>query len=147
MDEKDLQRALREGRIFHVGGSFLFAAQIPDDTVGCSGSRCSNCNEGVAYCNQRCEHCGFPFVGPSGFPQFPKWRTSSLEQRMMFAYDVYLHYSDRGRLGYQNVAYVPLTPEELEETEKIADDQEDLFSLTHSISPKEIKRTLFMSPI
>ncbi|MDP1619432.1 MAG: hypothetical protein Q8M12_00365, partial [bacterium] len=80
--EKLLERVIAEGKVFKVGNSFFFAAQIPDDSVGCSGSRCSCCNGKVAYCNHVCKHCGLPFVGPCGFPQLPHWEAMSIDMRI-----------------------------------------------------------------
>jgi|WetSurMetagenome_2_1015567.scaffolds.fasta_scaffold45706_3 hypothetical protein len=146
MDKNALKKAWEENKIFKIGRSFLFAIQVPDDSVGCSGSRCSNCNNSVAYCNHRCRHCGFPFVGPFGFPQIFVWETLSPEQKRTIVEDIYAHHSNRGRLLYTNVEPVPLTPKELREIERLMHRDADYFRSTHSISPKKIRRTLFTLP-
>jgi hypothetical protein len=146
MDEKTLKEALEENRLFKIGNSFLFAVQIPDDTIGCSGSRCSNCNGSVAYCNHRCEYCGFPFVGPFGFPQLPVWETFSSEQKRTAVEDVYAHRSNRGRLLYTNVEFVPLTSDELRKVEHLSGGEAEHFCSAHSISIRKIRQTLFTVP-
>ena len=146
MEDNVFREALKENRLFKIGNSFLFAVQIPDDTVGCSGSRCSNCNTAVAYSNQRCKNCGFPFVGPFGFPQFLVWETLSSEQKRIAVEDVYAHEGNRGRLLCTNVKFVPLTVEELQRIERITEREDRYFRLVHSISAKEIRQTLFAAP-
>ena len=143
MGENDRIKALQEGRLFKVSGSFIFAAQIPDDSVGCSGSRCSNCNNKAAYCNQRCLWCGFPFIGPSGFPQIFEWSSLVLEAKKDLIERVYRSFSSKGRLGYSNVEYVPLTSEDLKLIEELNEEDAKHFSSTHSISHKEIRNTLY----
>jgi len=142
MDENDRAKALQEMKLFKVGSSFIFAAQIPDDSVGCSGSRCSNCNNMAAYCEQRCLWCGFPFIGPSGFPQFPEWKALSLAIKKELVEDTYMR-SGKGRLGYSNVEFVPLTSEELHLIESLSGRDVEHFLSAHSISPREIRSTLF----
>ena len=133
---------MEQGKLFKVDESFIFAVQIPDDSVGCSGSRCSNCNGAVAYCDQRCEHCGFPFVGPFSFPQLPRWNLRPLDEKRKLIEDAYAR-DNRGRLGYTNVAYVPLTPIELEKIEKLTGHDAETFTSVHGISPQKIRETLF----
>ncbi len=143
MNDNDRAEALREMRLFKVGSSFLFAVQIPDDSVGCSGSRCSNCNNTVAYCEQRCTSCGFPFIGPSGFPQFSKWKTLDSSRKRILVEDVYASGVSRGRLGYSNVEFVPLTVRELSRVERLEGCDARHFISAHLISPKVIRVTLF----
>lgn len=147
MDKGTLKKAVRESRIFAVGSSFLFAAQIPDDLVGCSGSRCSNCNGAVAYCQQRCKHCGFPFVGPFGFPQITEWQALSPSQKRTMAEDMYAHRSKRGRLEYVDIKFIPLNPWELGEIERMSDRDAEYFLSAHGIDPKKIRVTLFPTPL
>ncbi len=142
MDVNERVKALQEVRLFKVGNSFIFAAQIPDNSVGCSGSRCSNCNNDAAYCQQRCLWCGFPFIGPSGFPQFSKWKNLPPASKTKLVEDVYMR-TNKGRLGYSNVKFVPLNNQELEAIEKLNSLDAEYFLSTHSISPKEIRKTLF----
>jgi hypothetical protein len=146
MDNDALKKAFQKNRVFKIGSGFLFAVQIPDDSVGCSGSRCSNCSNSVAYCEQRCKHCGFPFIGPFGFPQISVWETLSPEQKRTIVEEVYVHYGNRGRLLYTNVEPVPLTSRELKKIERISEQEDEYFLSTHFISAKEIKRTLFTLP-
>lgn len=141
---KDMrEQALRERRIFAIDNSFHFAVQVPDDSVGISGSRCSNCENVVAYCDQRCTSCGLPFIGPVGFPQFSEWKDLSANRKRITVEDVYARDNTRGRLGYANVEFVPLTPNELNEIEKLAGDAVEHFISVHGISPQKIRHTLF----
>lgn len=140
-NKESTARALKEMKLFKVRDSFVFAVQIPDDSVGCSGSRCSNCDNSVAYCNQRCLWCGFPFIGPSGFPQIMKWRTLPAIIKNDLVEAVYMR-RNKGRLGYSNVAFVPLTSKELEIVESLKGQAAEYFLSTHSISTEEIRKTL-----
>lgn len=142
IDQEMLNEALQEDRLFKIGYSFLFAVQVPDDSVGISGSRCSNCDNEVAYCNQRCIQCGFPFIGPFGFPQFILWKTLSSAEKRIMVEDIYANHGRRGRLGYTNVEFVPLTKDELKKIEKLKYHHAEYFLSTHAISPQEIKKTL-----
>ena len=144
MNKEMIEKALQERRIFKIGNSFLFAAQIPDDLVGISGSRCSNCNNETSYCHQRCRQCGFPFIGPFRFPQFLKWRILSLGEKSIIVEDIYAHDYNRGRLGYVNVEFVPLTEKELKKVEELKNHNANLFLSAHSISPQEIRKTLLV---
>ena len=105
------RKLLEEFKIFQIGNSFIFAAQIPDNSVGISGSRCTNCGGSVAYCNQVCRGCGLPLVGPFGFPQIGNWVSLSASERKSVIESVYYRL-DHGHLGYANVPSVPLTPDE-----------------------------------
>jgi len=146
MNEDALKKAIQENRIFKIGSSFLFAVQVPDDSVGCSGSRCSNCSNAVAYCNHRCKHCGFPFIGPFYIPQLSAWEILSSEQKRTIVEDVYAHRSNRGRLLYTNVKPVPLTLKELEKIELITEEEDLYFHSAHLISARKIRQTLFTAP-
>ncbi len=136
-------RKIKESNVYRVEGSFAFTAQIPDDSVGCSGSRCANCDTEVPYCNQICRYCGLPFVGPGGFPQYPTWTTLSTNEKMTLFISAFNSYR-RGRLGYANVAFVPLTSDELTEVEELEGREANLFELTHKISPKKIREVLLL---
>lgn len=104
----------REDRVFSVGDSIKFAAQIPDDSVGCSGSRCTNCMAPVAYCNQVCRTCGYRLIGPFGFPQFSEWEKLSLQEKRACIDRVFAA-ENHGRSGYSGVPEVPLSREEAEQ--------------------------------
>jgi len=142
MNQAERSQALKSQRLFKANNSFLFAAQIPDDSVGCSGSRCSNCGNKTAYCNQRCFWCGFPFIGPFGFPQISEWELLSKGEKGALVEGIY-HQHDNGRMGYVNVDWVPLTEAELSEIELLDIEKAHYFKSTHSVSPKEIRKTLF----
>lgn len=141
MNREELAQAMIDGRAFKIMSSFVFAAQIPDDSVGCSGSRCSNCEGSTAYCEQFCRNCGLPFVGPSGFPQWTEWQNYEPEKRKGLVTKVFF-YTDRGRLGYANVAYVPLGEQELCEVEKLSGHEATLFAETHSVEPRNLRNIL-----
>lgn len=147
MDKKKLDEALRENKAFKIGEGFIFAAQIPDDSIGCSGSRCSNCNSKTAYCIQMCEECGLPFIGPFGFPQLPEWESLTLEQKRKLVEKVYFHDAHRGRLVATNVRPVPLTRGELHDVEAYYDipgfaPLAGTFLSAHGVSPQEIGKRL-----
>lgn len=142
-----LKKALRKNRIFRVGKSFLFAVNIPDDTIGISGSRCSNCGSPGAYCIQRCRHCGFPLIGPFGFPQLPTWKIISPEQKITMVKEVFAQASKRGRIEYLGISSIPLTAEELNAVEHLPREEDAAFSHVHKIAPKEIRKTLLSLPI
>ena len=89
MDKETLDKALRENRVFKIGDSFHFAVQIPDDSVGISGSRCSNCGSEVAYCHQICRQCKLPFIGPFSFPQLPDWESLTPDKKRTMVEEVY----------------------------------------------------------
>lgn len=71
--------AKAKGKTFEL--RVVVAAQIPDDTLGCSSSRCSNCEEPTVYCQQVCANCGMVMIGPFGFPQFSEWQNMTVEER------------------------------------------------------------------
>lgn len=142
MNKKMIRMAIQESRIFKIGYSFLFAVQIPDDSVGISGSRCSYCDNKTAYCEQICRQCKLPLIGPFGFPQLPKWESLTPEKRKTMVEDIYCHKNDRGRLGYVNVEPVPLTKEELRKVEKLEHHDANLFHLTHDVTPQNISGIL-----
>ena len=142
MDKAFLELGVREGKIFKIGKGFHFAVQVPDDTVGCSGSRCSWCNTRTAYCHQICRHCYLPFVGPFGFPQLPEWETLTPEERRREVEEIYCHDSRRGRLIYTNVDFVPLTPKELDEIERLGHRDAHYFLITHEHDTKKIRGIL-----
>jgi len=142
MDKKMLEKAQGTGKVFKIGDSFFFAVQVPDDSVGCSGSRCSNCNHASAYCHQVCRQCGLPFVGPFGFPQLPEWMTLSLDRKEITVKEIYCQSGKRGRLGYANVELFPLTPCELRTVECLKSDDARLFLAAHDVGPQKAKERL-----
>ncbi len=129
---------MTEYMTFRLGAGFRFAAQIPDDSVGCSGSRCTNCGAGVAYCNQVCRGCGLPLIGPWGFPQFPEWLMLTGPEKQAKVEDVYYHERNHGRHGCLNVKDFPLTPNEAKGLVTIVEHDEELFTATHGISPQKL---------
>ena len=144
MDKEFIELGIREGRIFKIGYGFYFAAQVPDNTVGRSGSRCSYCNAKNVYCEQVCKHCSLPFIGPFYFPQLPEWEAIEPDERRRLVEEIYCHKSNRGRLLCTNVADVPLTREELREVEKIQFHDADLFRSSHGMPPQKIKEILYI---
>jgi hypothetical protein len=133
------------GKVFRVDDSFFFAAQIPDNSVGCSGSRCSNCGAKTAYCVQICRECDLPFVGPCGFPQISGWEKLSLGEKTKMVKEIYRHEDkQRGRLGYKNIASVPLTPEELLLVEDLDGHDFALFLAAHEIKTKKLREILVL---
>lgn len=73
--------ALPQIQVFIVDG-YEFAVQVPDNSVGCSGSRCTNCNGPVAFCDYHCQHCFKEFIGPFGFPQLLNWRSMTAQEQI-----------------------------------------------------------------
>lgn len=142
MFKKVFYKTLRKNKVFKIGNSVLFAVQIPDDSVGCSGSRCSNCNSKAAYCHQICRQCKLPFIGPFGFPQLPDWESLTLDEKSTMVEEVYCHHSHRGRIEYVNVDFVPLTSDELNEVEKLQHRDARFFLLTHEVAPQKIRENL-----
>ncbi|MCK4539618.1 hypothetical protein KAU09_00510 [Candidatus Parcubacteria bacterium] len=142
MDKEFLELGIQEGRIFKIGKGFFFAVQIPDDTVGGSGSRCSYCNASIVCCHQICRHCDLPLIGPFGFPQLPEWELFTLEEKRMTVEEIYCHHGNRGRLLYTNVEHIPLTFDELTKVEEINYHDADLFLLAHEIAPQKIREIL-----
>lgn len=142
MDKEILSKALQENKIFKIGNGFLFAVQIPDDSVGCSGSRCSNCGNEAAYCYQTCRQCKLPFIGPLGFPQLPDWESLTLDEKRTMVEEIYCHHDNRGRSGYANVEFVPLTFDELNKVEKLQYHDAELFLLAHKVDPQKIRASL-----
>jgi hypothetical protein len=130
------KKLLEEFKIFQIGNSFIFAAQIPDDSVGCSGSSCTNCGGPVAYCNQVCRGCGLPLIGPLGFPQIGNWVSLPVNGRRSVVESVYYRL-DHGHLGYANVPSVPLTPDEAERIKTVWRHESEIFRSTHGVSPDE----------
>ena len=141
MTEKEQKKAIEEGRIFRIGDSYLLAAQIPDDSVGCSGSRCSNCNSDTAYCKDICGQCELPFVGPFGFPQLPSWKKMSVEKRIKKVEEVYGS-ENHGRLGCVNAMLTPLNPREWKEFETGDWDKKQMFFYVHNLSWQKLGQIL-----
>lgn len=142
MDKEQVKNAVANDKIFKVGYSFYFAVQVPDNTVGISGSRCSNCNGEVVYCEQVCKHCNMPFIGPFGFQQLSIWKTKTSAAKRMLVEEIYSREKERGRLEYIGVNYVPLTPVELVMVEKL-ECNNDFFS-AHGIYLHEIRERFFI---
>jgi hypothetical protein len=128
--------------LFKVGNSFKFAVQIPDDTIGCSGSRCGNCNSKVAYCDQLCSQCKLPFVGPFGFPQLPKWQSMTADEQRTMVEEIYSMDSNHGRLTCTNVLPIPLHPNEVQGIERLTGHDAKLFLSFHGINPQNIRTVL-----
>lgn len=131
----------RKGLIFKIDNSFYFAAQIPDETVGISGSRCSNCNTNTAYCRQVCKNCNLPLIGPFGFPQLNKWNTLKLDEKKVLATATY--YKKRsGRAESAGIMDVPLSKDELLKVKTMSPDRFYSFKDSYGFSPLEIKKIL-----
>ncbi len=133
-----------KNKSFTIGSSFRFAVQIPDDSVGCSGSRCSNCDGKGAYCNHICRHCLFPLIGPFSFPQIHIWQAMGPDEQLKRVEDAYCHAKDRGRLMYANVMAFPLNEYDLANVEGLDSHDSDLFSDTHGVTPSQV-RALMLS--
>ncbi|MCK4554562.1 hypothetical protein KAU19_06430 [Candidatus Parcubacteria bacterium] len=144
MNRKLLKKATQESRIFKIGNGFFFAAQIPDDSVGGSGSRCTNCNKETIYCHQICRQCKLPFIGPFGFPQLPVWESLTPDEKRTMVEEIYCHSGDRGRLLYTNVEHIPLTLNELAKVERLKYRNADLFLSAHGVAPQKIRENLFI---
>lgn len=128
-----------ERGVFRVADSFCFAAQIPDKTVGISGSRCSHCGTEAAYCFQVCRQCHLPFVGPGGFPELSTWETLSLGEKQARTYEVFVS-TKHGRVGYAGVHEIPLSPLEARSLRRMTRDEEWLFAEVHKITFEEFLR-------
>lgn len=138
---KDAIRAsLANGGLFRVGNSFFFAVNVPDNSVGCSGSRCSNCLEKTAYCEHLCSNCGFPFIGPFGVPQIAIWEQLSPRQKMTVVENVWDGWT-KGRLIIANHRFFPLTPGELHEITRSDIQTLALFEYLYGMLPQEIERS------
>jgi hypothetical protein len=134
-------------RTFKIGNSFEFAIQIPDNTVGCSGSKCSNCGNDAAYCDQVCQTCRLPFIGPHGFPQLPTWQALSSNDKLHLVETIYGSSINEGRLGYDGISFVPLTLQELEKLEKTFESiDHERFYRVHRITLKELREKNATSP-
>ena len=140
MKKRKEVEALHKGRSFKVEESFEFAVQIPDNAIGCNGSRCSNCGNEESYCHQICKECGLPFIGPFGFPQLPIWENTSLNKKKVLVLKIFTNFQNRGRLEYQGVRFIPLTPLELKEVETNA--KQKLFMGVHGVSPNNLRNLL-----
>ena len=125
-------------RLYRVDDSMIFAVQIPDDSVGCSGSRCSNCDGAVAYCEQICKHCYMPLIGPTCLPQIDRWRLLSREERKVRVKFVF-GCKDHGRHGYANVLSIPLTEEELNQFEKASPQDQKSVQRVHGVSLRTLQ--------
>lgn len=134
MDKIEFERLHEEGKVFTIGKSFALAAQIPDDSQGCSASRCSNCNGVVAYCHNICEHCGLPFVGPFGIPNILEWQTLSTADKRTWVEEVFSS-PNHGRLGIVNAPCVPLNPREAVLLRDLKPDERRLYMLAHKVEP------------
>lgn len=141
MTDGERNEAIEKGKLFRVGNSYLLAAQIPDDSVGCSGSRCSNCESNTAYCEEICGQCELPFVGPFGFPQLPSWKKMSVERRIKKVEKVY-DSKNHGRLGCGNAYLIPLNPSELEKFETGDWEKRNLSLIAHHLSWSSLRNIL-----
>lgn len=144
MHKNELERLLQQGRLFQVLGnlnSFVFAAQVPDESVGENYSRCSNCNNEIIHCEQICISCKLPFVGPSGFPQWSVWQKYQPEVKKGLAWKVFF-FSSHGRISTDRAEHFPLTEEELLKIEELSFQDATLFTATHAVHPGEIRDIL-----
>jgi hypothetical protein len=132
------------GKFFTIGDSFRFAAQIPDEKVGISGSRCSNCDGAVAFCQEICKHCGLPFVGPFGFPDIDAWRQLDESEKRTWVERIFLR-KNHGRMTCVNVMTMPLVETELREAEELVGHDVQLFAQSHSIHPSKLREHLTMT--
>lgn len=137
MDKEAISKALQEGRAFKVSGSCVFAAQIPDESVGCSGSRCTHCDGQAAYCDQICRYCKLPFIGPVGFPQFTRWKRLGSIEKLTLVDKVY-RVPNRGRLEYANVKNVPLTLDEAKGIVILTGNEAAAFYEVHKMDPRNV---------
>lgn len=80
---------MEEPGIFQLGDGEEFAVQVPDNSEGCSASRCSHCNAEMAYCDQCCPACGLSVVGPFGIPQIGEWNKLSEQEKQSIAEAAY----------------------------------------------------------
>jgi hypothetical protein len=137
--------ALKQNRLYRIADSFIFAVQIPDGNVGCSGSRCTNCNSKTAYCIHLCTQCGFPFVGPYGFPQISEWDQMNVLEKSELIEKIYSS-ENHGRITYTNVEHVPLTPNEAKRVTHYSPDDTNSFTHTHGKDPSAfVKRSIQIS--
>lgn len=120
MNKQKISDGINEDRIFKIGNSFYFAVQVPDDSVGCSGSRCSSCGGEVACCHHVCKHCKMPFIGPFGFPQLLIWEKMTSDKKWQNVREVHSCVKNSGRLTYTNVLPFPLNPEELNKVDNLS---------------------------
>lgn len=144
MNKNDNKKSIQERRAFKIGNSFVCAVSIPDKSVGCSGSRCSNCNSPSSYCYQICRTCKMPFIGPFGFPQINTWKTMTLKERGMLAKKIFLEKERHGRLGYVNVAYIPLVRDEAKKILALDSRALNTFLRVHEIPSLQKFQELFL---
>lgn len=134
------KNAMQKGKIFKVENSFPFAVQIPDNSVGYGGSRCSNCNNEATYYEHLCTHCKSPFVGPFGFPQFLTWKTWHLDKKREAVQSIYCQPPKRGRLGRVEANFFPLTLDELIQIENLDVLSTDDFMRKYKMTTDEIRK-------
>lgn len=145
MSKSGKGKSIQERRAFKFGSnSFVCAVSIPDDSAGCSGSRCSNCDSPSAYCHQICRTCRLPFIGPFGFPQINIWKTMTLKERGMLAKKIFLEKERQGRLGYLNVAYIPLNRNESKKILALGSRELNMFMVTHEMPSLQKFKELFL---
>ena len=136
-----LMRAYRSGKVFKLEDSFIFAAQIPDNSVGISGSRCSFCDNEVAYCHQVCKKCKLPFIGPFGILQITTWEKLNVEEKRNVVAEVFKDYQ-KSRVEYAGVPQVPLRLGNVVVVENLEGWQAHSFQDSHGIAPKNIRQYL-----
>ena len=132
MDKIEFEKLRGENRVFTVGRSFAFAVQTPDESCGCSASRCSNCDSVVAFCDDICENCNLPLVGPFGFPPYLKWKLMSPGEKRVEVEEVFCR-ENHGRLRCVNVPNVPLTFVEAEAVRRLPEGTARLYRSSHGI--------------
>lgn len=135
-----LERGVKQGKVFKLEDTFYFAVQVPDETVGCSGSRCSNCNTRVDYSEQFCENCQLPFIGPHGVQQIEQWKQLSPEGRNLLVKTVF-EKKNHGRIVSSGAAF-PLTPEELAVFKELEYGELVSFFPSNGIYPGEVEDML-----
>lgn len=131
-----LMHAYKGGKVFKFENSFIFVAQVPDILVGISGSRCSFCDNKVAYSHQVCKKCKLPFIGPLGFPQITKWEKLSVKKRRDMVAEIFRDYQ-KSRVGC-STPQVPLCLDDIDTVENLEKSQAYSFQNSHGFNPKEI---------
>ena len=128
--------------IISIGtNSFGCTPQIPDDSFGSDASRCGNCGKKATYYDQICRSCNVPFIGPIGFPQWIEWQKLSPTEKNALIKEVCAS-EKYGRIGYKNVAFMPLTAEELFKIERLSAEDAQCFARRHGIVPDILWYTL-----
>lgn len=99
-DSKFKQDDELQGRLFSIKDK-EWAVQVPNPKAGCSASVCSNCDEPVAYCDEKCPNCHYSFIGPSGIPVLEEWEKMNSEKRLNLVEKVYKNSLTDGQICHQ----------------------------------------------